>query len=103
MTRANTTIIAGLVLLSGCARSGYRFGSIHSDQIETVAIPVFENQTFDHDASVRLTEALAKEIERSTRWRVTGRDVADTVILGTVIGGIVVAMYLPIFKLGAVV
>ena len=29
--------------------------------------------------------------------------VADTVILGTVIGGIVVAMYLPIFKLGAVV
>jgi type II secretory pathway component PulF len=30
-------------------------------------------------------------------------DAAPTVILGVLIGGVVVAMYLPIFKLGSVV
>ena len=87
-------VIAGSCLLlllvgSGCASSaerGYVFGGGFSGDVETVAVPIFRNETFERGIEGLVTEALVKEIESSTPWRVVGRGVADTEIRGTVTG-----------------
>jgi hypothetical protein len=69
-----------LVATAGCA--SYQFGntSLFRPGIRTVHVPVVRNDTFRHDLGVRLTEALAKEIERRTPYKVTGDPNADSVL-----------------------
>jgi hypothetical protein len=45
-------------------------------------VPVFESDSFRRYMGERLTEAVAKEIERSTPYKVVGADEADSVLLG---------------------
>ena len=74
-------VVAGVALLagmSGCA--AYRFGpaSLFRNDIRTVYIPIVRNDTFRHDLGVRLDEALVKEVERRTFYKVTGDPNADS-------------------------
>jgi hypothetical protein len=64
----------------GCA--AYRFGSasLFRPGIRTVHVPVVRNETFRHDLGVRLSEALVKEIERRTPYKVTGDPNADSTL-----------------------
>lgn len=72
--------VAAIATLTGCA--GYQFGSdgLFPPGIETVHVPVVRNDTFRHDLGVRLTEALVREIERRTNYKVTSNPNADTVL-----------------------
>lgn len=73
----------------GCAsdpRRGYSFSSTFRSDVSTIALPIFGNTTFSHDPELALTDALAKEIHRSTPWRVTASDSADTTLTGTITG-----------------
>jgi hypothetical protein len=65
---------------AGCA--AYQFGSasMFRPGIRTVHVPVVRNATFRHDLGVRLSEALVKEIERRTPYKVTGDPNADTTL-----------------------
>lgn len=77
------------VFVGGCASSaerGYVWGGGFRDDIETVSVPVFRNETFEGGVEAMLTEALVKEIEGTTPWTTAGRDVADTEVRGTVTG-----------------
>jgi hypothetical protein len=67
--------------VSGCA--AYRFGaaSMFPPGIRTVHVPVVRNDTFRHDLGVRLSEALVKEIERRTPYKVTGDPNADSTLV----------------------
>ncbi len=69
-----------VTLLAGCA--SYRFGSASMFQpgIRTVHVPVVRNETFRHDLGVRLSEALVKEIESRTPYKVTGDPNADSTL-----------------------
>ena len=60
------------LLLPGCA--AYRFGSatMFRPGIRTVHVPIVRNDTFRLDLGVRLSEALVKEIESRTPYKVTG-------------------------------
>ena len=74
-------------VLSSCAndpRSGYAFDSAFRTDIETVAIPIFENTTFTHGLEVMLTDAIVKEIHRTTPYRVVSAERADTLLTGTI-------------------
>lgn len=73
-------ILCGTTLWSGCA--AYRFGSASMFQpgIRTVHVPVVRNDTFRHDLGVRLTEALVKEIERRTPYKVSQDPGADSTL-----------------------
>lgn len=66
--------IAGLAsMLGACANDparGYAFGSAHSEDIRTIEVPIFENDSYDTGIEPLLTEALVKEIQRTTPWRV---------------------------------
>ncbi len=62
----------------------YEMKSRFPRQYRTVAVNVFANQTYERKVNGELTEAVIKEIEASTPYKVTGEGRADTVLRGTV-------------------
>jgi hypothetical protein len=80
-----TAILLCSVCATGCA--AYRFGpaSLFRPGIRTVHVPIVRNDTFRHDLGVRLSEALVKEIERRTPYKVTGDPSADSTLTCRVI------------------
>jgi len=69
-----------IVGLGGCA--GYQFGprALFRSDIRTVHVPIARNDTYRHDLGVRLTEAVIREIESRTPYKVTGNPNADSVL-----------------------
>ena len=77
--------LACLAPLSACAsdpKSGYAWSSSYDTSISSVAAPLWENETFHHGLEARLTEAVVKEIQRVTPWRVAPSGEADTTLTG---------------------
>lgn len=68
------------VLMAGCA--GYQLGnsSLFNPNIRTIYIPMVRNNTFRHDLGPQLTEALQKEIELRTPYKVIGSSTADSTL-----------------------
>lgn len=82
-----TALAATLVgLLGGC--TGYQFGSaaLFPPGIRTVHVPIVRNATFRHDLGQRLTEALVREIELRTPYKVTDDPLADTTLQCDIVG-----------------
>ena len=75
---------AFLLPLGGCA--AYRFGaaSLYPPDIETVYVPVFESDSFRRNLAEWLTEAICKEIENKTPYKVVGTPQADSVLSGKI-------------------
>lgn len=74
-------------LLSACSSgpgSGWSNASAFDTSLRTIAVPVFSNSTPNRALSQDLTEAVVKEIESVTPWKVTGQGRADTMLRGTV-------------------
>jgi len=72
---------------SGCASdpaAGYSTRSLHSESLRTIAVPIFRNDTFDRGVEFALTEAVIKEIESRTRYKVTTQTRADSILSGRV-------------------
>src|SRR5262245_1580962 len=68
--------------LAGC---GYSIHPPYQMDIKTVYVPVFRSVTFRKDLNLMLTEAIQKEIERRTPYKVVGSpEGADTTLEGTV-------------------
>ncbi|TWU37193.1 LPS assembly lipoprotein LptE [Novipirellula artificiosorum] len=74
-----------LLMLSGCAMYQYGPSSLYRSDIRTVHVPIVRNMTFRHDLGVRLTEALVKEIEDRTPYKVTGDPNADSTLVVTLV------------------
>ena len=75
---------AALASCSGDPRSGYSFGGGFDRSISSVATPVWDNTTFYHGLETELTDALVKEIHRTTPWRTLRSDDAQTILTGTI-------------------
>lgn len=75
-------LVALLLALGGCAP--YRFGvrSLYPQDIETVHVPMFECDSFRRNLGEQLTEAVCKEIEATTPYKVVNSSDADSVLLG---------------------
>lgn len=93
-------LLLGLALLSfvptACTRDGrfdlfgYNVGSLHDTRYRTIYVPIFENQAFQagplRGLEYNLTEAVQREIERSSPYKVvSSRERADTELLGTIV------------------
>ena len=76
--------LTGLLAICGCA--GYRFGDqgLYPAEIETIHIPVFQSSSFRRDLGEQLTEAVVKEVEKRTPYRVVPDANADSVLLGRI-------------------
>jgi hypothetical protein len=73
--------------LAACAadpRQGYSTESVYSTAIRTVAVPIFENETFSRGVEFELTDAIIKEIEARTPYKVTTQPRADTILTGRI-------------------
>ena len=73
------------MMLGGCA--GYQIGdqSLFPPEIHTVYVPVFQSVSFRRDLGERLTEAVVKEIEKRTNYKVVSDPNADSVLTGKLV------------------
>ncbi len=73
-----------VTVLCGLSACGYRHAELYPAGYTTVAVPVFGNQTFERGVAYDLTEAVIKEIEQRTPYKVADAARADTLLRGTV-------------------
>ena len=83
--RIAALLLSLATLPAGC--TPYRFGvrSLYPPDIQTVYVPVFTSNSFRRDLGERLTEAVAKEIELRTPYKVVGSPEADSILTGQLI------------------
>lgn len=87
MRRALLLLLAVTCAQIGCSSDpsrGYTFASAYDKSIQTVATPVFDNRSYSYGLEALLTEAIAKEIARTTPWKITGDQAADTTLRGAI-------------------
>jgi hypothetical protein len=87
------TVVATLLLASltaaGCA--GYRFGNntLYAPNVRTVYVPMIQSESYRTtpgvDLGERLTEAVCKEIEKRTPFKVVGDPNADSVLTARIV------------------
>jgi hypothetical protein len=76
--------ILGLCGCSGIA--GYSNESLFPQNVESVRLEMFDNQTFRRGVEYELSDALSKRIEADTPYKiVSDADSADTVISGQIV------------------
>lgn len=71
--------------LHGCA--AYRIGNqaLFRPEVRSIHVPVFESDSFRAFLGERLTEAVVKEIEARTPYKVTSLDSADSILQGKIV------------------
>ena len=84
-TRSGHVGIAASLLVLTLTACGYRHTVLFPDQYRSVAVPIFENRTFYQGVEFDLGEAMVKEIELRTPYKVTDRGHADTELDGTIL------------------
>jgi hypothetical protein len=85
--RGKQAIVATLLTLTlGCA--GYQLGNqgLFPADIQTVYVPMFESDSLRRHLGERLTEAVCKEIERRTPYKLVNNEAADSVLTGRIVG-----------------
>jgi len=82
MRPLSVLILWQLLVLSGCA--GYQIGnrSLYRSDLKTVHVPIFQSNSLRLDLGEWLTEAVVKEIERRTPYKVVSTPLADSVLAG---------------------
>lgn len=86
---------SSLVLVMGCSyqqsgetpdpNSNYQWRSLYREDVKSVAVPIFANKDFNRGVEFSLTEAIVKQIEARTPYKVMPRERADTILEGEVV------------------
>lgn len=78
-------LLLGLILVPGCA--GYHVGNdtLYPCQIRTVYVQMFESDSFRRNLSEWVTEAVVKEIELKTPYKVVSSPDADSLLTGRLV------------------
>ncbi|HEV2295522.1 MAG TPA: LptE family protein [Tepidisphaeraceae bacterium] len=80
-----------VLTLSGCGyrpggdSEGYQWQSLYRQDVRTVAVPIFTTRSFDRGVEFGLSEAVVKQLEATTPYKVVPRERADTVLEGQVV------------------
>jgi len=83
-----TALLALLAALPAGGCAAYRIGneSLYPTDVHTVYVPIFECASFRRHLGERITEAVMKEIELKTPYKVTGDSTADSILVGRIVG-----------------
>ena len=78
-------LLVGPALVMGCA--GYQIGqkTLYQPDIRSVHVPIFESVSFRRNLAERLTEAVVREIESNTPYKIVSRSSADSQLTGKII------------------
>jgi hypothetical protein len=74
-----------LLLLLPLAGCGYSTRPLYNSAYHTVSVPIFGNKSFRREWEERLTEALKKNIEARTPYKIAPQDKADTILSGEIV------------------
>lgn len=90
ISRAISAIAAMVLLASGLAMpgcAGYQLGqrTLYRPDIRTVHVPIVESDSFRRNLGERLTEAIVKEIELKTPYKVVGPAEADSILTARIV------------------
>lgn len=80
-------VVSASLMLTACASNpseGYSFSSNFDDSINTIAVPIFANNTLQRGLEVQLTESLNKQIRNRTPWVLADSSRADTTLQGVI-------------------
>lgn len=79
------TLLLIAVGVEGCAH--YQIGNrtLYRPDIRTVHVPMFQSHSYRRGLGERVTEAVIKEIEATTPYKIVGADRADTVLQGELV------------------
>ncbi len=76
------SLLAVMLMLQGC---GYTQTELFNTEYQSVAVPIFQNKTFYRGVELDLTEALIKEIELRSPYKVVATRTAQTVLEGQIV------------------
>jgi hypothetical protein len=76
------TVSALVLLLSGC---GYMVGNAYGPEVRTIEVPIFQNDSFRRGIEYQLTEAVHKEIQSRTPFRLSKGPGTDTRLTGRIV------------------
>ncbi len=80
---ATLVVIVSMLGLTGC--SGYSNGWAYPDNVQTISVKMFDTKSFRRDYEYTLSDAICKQIEVQTPYRIVADDnVADTQLSGYV-------------------
>jgi hypothetical protein len=79
-------ITTGTLLLAGCARYQVGSESLYAPDIATVYVPMIESDSYRRDLGERLTEAVIKEVELKTPYKVVSTPDADSILSVRLLG-----------------
>ncbi len=81
----HAAVLALTLAILSLAACGYAAGPLVPEGVQTVAVPVFDNDTFRREIEVELTRHVARELGARTSLRVIGDPAsADLVIRGRI-------------------
>ena len=88
--RVRYSILSTLCLTAGlmcCGCAGYQVGTatLYQPDIRTVYVPMFQSDSLRRGLGERLTEAVVKEVELKTPYKVVGDPNADSVLNGRIL------------------
>jgi hypothetical protein len=69
-----------LLALAGCAGYQVGAGSLYAPDVATVYVPMIDSDSYRRDLGERLTEAVIKEIELKTPYKVVSTPDADSIL-----------------------
>ena len=72
------------ILFVGCAAYQVGNASLYPAEVHTIYVPMFESVSFRRDLGERLTEAVMKQIEEKTPYKVVSDPNADSVLSGRI-------------------
>ena len=75
-------LLAASLLHAGC---GYAHRPLFNETYRTVSVPIFDNRSFYRGVEFDLTEALKKEIELRTPYKVVNGTSGDTLLHGAIV------------------
>jgi outer membrane lipopolysaccharide assembly protein LptE/RlpB len=88
------TVLATLCLLfaGGCGYTmegsvptgSYKWKSLYSGDIHTVAVPIFTNRTYYRGVEFGLTKAIINQLEGQSPYKVVPKEQADTILIGSI-------------------
>lgn len=73
-------------LVASATGCGYSHKTVFPDDVQSVQVKMFGNRTFYRGFEFSLTEAVIKEIELRTPYKVVSNDAADTRLEGNIVG-----------------
>ena len=78
-------VVLALLALTACSGAkGFKSGTTLPTKYRSIAVPVFQNATYDRQVGYQLTEALQKRVQQASGYAIASEGTADTVLRGKV-------------------